>query len=55
MSYQQVEQLDGEDANRNPETLPDLEDSEIRQCLDMIPDGEILDFLMKYFAREVNW
>ncbi|KAJ5553106.1 hypothetical protein N7494_002484 [Penicillium frequentans] len=50
-----VDQWDGEDQNRNPQASSNQYDSEIHQCLDKIPDGPILDFLMKYFMREVNW
>ncbi|KAJ5152588.1 uncharacterized protein N7482_009066, partial [Penicillium canariense] len=50
-----VEQWDREDQNRNRRALPNQDDSEIQQCLDKIPDGPILDFLLKYFVREVNW
>ncbi|KGO47755.1 hypothetical protein PEX1_101380 [Penicillium expansum] len=50
-----AEQWDGEDQNFNRRALPNQDDSEIQRCLDKIPDGPILDFLLKYFVREVNW
>ncbi|KAJ5365628.1 hypothetical protein N7517_008514 [Penicillium concentricum] len=49
-----VEQWDGEDQNRKCQALSNQDDAEIQQCLHNIPDGLILDFLLKYFAREVN-
>ncbi|PLB45529.1 hypothetical protein P170DRAFT_478483 [Aspergillus steynii IBT 23096] len=49
-----VEQRDEDDPTRSRD-LAFPNDLEIQQCLDKIPDGPILDFLIKYFAREVNW
>ncbi|CAI7591009.1 unnamed protein product [Penicillium glandicola] len=50
-----VEQWDGEDQNRSCRALSNQDDAEIQQCLDKIPDRPILDFILKYFVREVNW
>ncbi|KAJ5201515.1 uncharacterized protein N7498_006178 [Penicillium cinerascens] len=50
-----VNQWDGEDQNRNRQAPLSQCDSEIHQCLDKIPDGPILDFLVKYFVSAVNW
>ncbi|OQD98185.1 hypothetical protein PENSOL_c010G11132 [Penicillium solitum] len=50
-----AEKWDGGDQNCNRRALPNRDDSEIQRCLDKIPDGPILNFLLKYFVREVNW
>ncbi|KAJ5765925.1 hypothetical protein N7520_005484 [Penicillium odoratum] len=50
-----LDQCDGEDQNRNHQAPSSQYYSEIHQCLERIPDEPILDFLLKYYVREVNW
>ena len=55
VTYEQVEQRHKDEQNRSRRNSLSELDSKIQQCLDNAPEGPILDFLIKYFVREVNW
>ncbi|KAK1145733.1 hypothetical protein N8T08_003971 [Aspergillus melleus] len=50
-----MEQRHKEEQNSYRRNIPPESNSEIQQCLEKAPVGPILDFLIEYFVREVNW